>query len=175
MADQPRVRALNRRNTRRALAAVATATLVAAPMSATVINAGAATISTWERLARCESGGNWHINTGNGYYGGLQFSYSTWRGFGGGKFAPRADLATKTEQIIIAERVLRRQGWGAWPHCSNALGLTAADAQAGGNHGGGNGGNQADRDKLVAERVHPWRYHGVGPRKSAAEALPAVN
>jgi hypothetical protein len=77
----------------------------------------------WDRLALCESGGNWHINTGNGFYGGLQFLPATWQGFGGGAFAPRADLATREQQIIVAERVLRVQGWGAWPACSRKLGL----------------------------------------------------
>jgi hypothetical protein len=78
---------------------------------------------TWERLARCESGGRWHINTGNGYYGGLQFSAGTWRAYGGRKFAYNAHLATKREQIVVAERVRRGQGWGAWPHCSRAIGV----------------------------------------------------
>ncbi len=78
---------------------------------------------TWGRLAECESGRRWHLNTGNGYYGGLQFSNPTWRGFGGGKFAPRADLATRRQQIRIAEKVQNQQGWGAWPYCSQKLGL----------------------------------------------------
>jgi len=75
----------------------------------------------WDGVARCESGGNWSINTGNGYYGGLQFSRSTWLGYGGGSYAPRADLATKAEQITIAERTLRGQGVGAWPVCGRYL------------------------------------------------------
>jgi len=90
--------------------------------------AQAASTDTWDRLAQCESGGNWQINTGNGYYGGVQFSQSTWEAFGGTKFAPRADLASKGEQIATAERVLDGQGWGAWPACSAELGLGAADA-----------------------------------------------
>jgi resuscitation-promoting factor RpfA len=93
-------------------------------------SATAATSATWDRLAGCESGGNWHINTGNGFYGGLQFTASTWRGFGGGVYASRADRASRVEQIFIAERVLRAQGWNAWPACSRKLGLTAADARA---------------------------------------------
>jgi nucleoid-associated protein YgaU len=87
--------------------------------------AEAASDRTWNRLAQCESGGRWHINTGNGYYGGLQFSASTWRHFGGTKYARRADLATRAEQVLIAERTLRAQGWGAWPACSRKLGLTS--------------------------------------------------
>ncbi|MFI6015781.1 transglycosylase family protein [Streptomyces sp. NPDC051243] len=74
-------------------------------------------------MAKCESGGNWHINTGNGHYGGLQFSQRTWVAFGGAKYAPRADLATRTEQITVAKRVVAVQGWGAWPHCSRRYGL----------------------------------------------------
>lgn len=77
----------------------------------------------WDRLAQCESSGNWAINTGNGYFGGLQFLQATWEGFGGGAFAPRADLASREQQIIVAERVRARQGWGAWPECSRKLGL----------------------------------------------------
>ncbi|WP_280790623.1 transglycosylase family protein [Blastococcus sp. CT_GayMR20] len=75
----------------------------------------------WDAVAMCESGGNWSINTGNGYYGGLQFSSSTWLGFGGGDYAPRADLATKAEQIAVAEKVLAVQGRGAWPTCGRNL------------------------------------------------------
>ncbi|MEU1250852.1 transglycosylase family protein [Micromonospora arida] len=71
----------------------------------------------WDAIAKCESGGNWKINTGNGYYGGLQFSQSTWAGYGGKKYAARADLASRGEQIAIAEKVLDGQGIGAWPTC----------------------------------------------------------
>ncbi|MGW0315350.1 transglycosylase family protein [Streptomyces flavidovirens] len=72
----------------------------------------------WGCLAECESGGDWHINTGNGYYGGLQFRQSTWAEHGGLAYAPRADLATRAEQIKVAEKVLATQGWKAWPACS---------------------------------------------------------
>ncbi|MEW2592989.1 transglycosylase family protein [Micromonospora aurantiaca] len=91
-------------------AAVGAATLFgpAAPASAGV---------NWDAVARCESGGNWKINTGNGYYGGLQFSRATWNGYGGQKYAARADLASRSEQIAVAEKVLRGQGIGAWPVC----------------------------------------------------------
>ena len=75
----------------------------------------------WDQVARCESGGNWAINTGNGYQGGLQFSPSTWSGHGGGQFAPAANMATKEQQIAIAERVLATQGRGAWPVCGRGL------------------------------------------------------
>ena len=96
--------------------------------------ATAAPDSDWDKLAQCESGGNWAINTGNGYYGGLQFSYGTWLAYGGGEFAPTANLATREQQIIVAERTLASQGWGAWPACSARYGLNSAptnrDAQA---------------------------------------------
>jgi uncharacterized protein YabE (DUF348 family) len=79
--------------------------------------------TVWDSLAQCESGGNWAINTGNGYYGGLQFSYSTWLAYGGGAYAPTANLASREQQIAIAEKVLAAAGWGSWPACSASLGL----------------------------------------------------
>src|SRR5689334_15323761 len=86
--------------------------------------ADAAPASVWDRVAQCESSGDWHINTGNGFYGGLQFTNSTWTSFGGGSYASRADLATKDQQIAVAEKVLAVQGPGAWPVCSVKAGLT---------------------------------------------------
>jgi hypothetical protein len=83
--------------------------------------ANAAPSHDWSGVAQCESGGNWHINTGNGYYGGLQFAQATWAGHGGTAFAPRADLATPAQQIEVAERVLGTQGIGAWPTCGRRL------------------------------------------------------
>ena len=78
----------------------------------------------WDKLANCESSGNWHINTGNGFYGGLQFTKGTWLAYGGGKYASRADLATRAEQIAIATKVRNaRGGYGDWPACSAKLGL----------------------------------------------------
>ncbi|GAA1426323.1 hypothetical protein GCM10009616_00560 [Microlunatus lacustris] len=86
--------------------------------------------TVWDKVARCESGGNWKINTGNGYHGGLQFSGRTWKGFGGGKYASRANQASKGEQIAIARRVLATQGPGAWPTCSRKAGLTKSNGKA---------------------------------------------
>ena len=83
--------------------------------------AGAATDGEWDQVARCESGGNWAINTGNGYHGGLQFTAGTWASHGGGQYAPAANMATKEEQIAVAERVLASQGKGAWPVCGGPL------------------------------------------------------
>ncbi len=84
---------------------------------------GAVSGSTWDALAQCESSGDWSINTGNGYYGGLQFHPQTWAAHGGHEYAPNAHQATRAQQIAIAERVLASQGWGAWPSCSAQLGL----------------------------------------------------
>ena len=78
--------------------------------------------STWDAVAGCEAGGNWAINTGNGYYGGVQFDQGTWERNGGLRFAARADLATREEQIAVAEVTRERQGWGAWPVCSGRAG-----------------------------------------------------
>jgi hypothetical protein len=77
----------------------------------------------WDRIAACESGGNWSINTGNGYYGGLQMLGATWRAYGGGEFAPRADQASRAQQITVAERIRADAGYGAWPACARQLGL----------------------------------------------------
>lgn len=106
-------------------------TLVAGGLAAGAValaapTAVAAPDSDWDRLAQCESGGNWQINTGNGYHGGLQFHPQTWIGHGGGEFAPTANQASREQQIVVAERVLASQGWGAWPACSSALGLNSA-------------------------------------------------
>jgi LysM repeat protein len=86
----------------------------------------------WSGVAACESSGNWSTNTGNGYYGGLQFSQGTWAGYGGTQYAPRADLASPGQQIAVAERVLVGQGVGAWPTCGRHLtgGTTSVSAAA---------------------------------------------
>ncbi|MGS0686394.1 transglycosylase family protein [Nakamurella sp. GG22] len=95
-------------------------------------SASAAPESTWDAVAQCESTNNWSINTGNGYYGGLQFSQSTWDAYGGQDYAPRADLASREQQIAVAEKTLAGQGWGAWA-CAHAGGQEAP----GGNSGAG--------------------------------------
>ncbi|MFF0779909.1 transglycosylase family protein [Streptomyces sp. NPDC003720] len=93
--------------------------------------ADAADAATWNKVAACESSGNWHVNTGNGYYGGLQFTQSTWEAYGGARYAPRADLATRDQQIAVAEHVLDGQGPGAWPACSVRAGLHEGGAAPG--------------------------------------------
>jgi resuscitation-promoting factor RpfA len=82
--------------------------------------ASAAPESAWDKLAQCESGGNWSINSGNGYYGGIQFNASTWHAFGGDGLPHQA---SRSEQIAVAERTLAAQGWNAWPACSRKMGL----------------------------------------------------
>ena len=79
--------------------------------------------SVWDSLAQCESGGDWSINTGNGFYGGLQFTASTWAAYGGTEYAPTANLATREQQIAVASKVQQGQGWGAWPACTASLGI----------------------------------------------------
>lgn len=86
-------------------------------------SASAASPNTWDRVAACESSGNWAINTGNGFYGGLQFTESTWLAFGGGQYAYSAQYASRDAQISVAENVLAVQGPGAWPVCSYVGGL----------------------------------------------------
>ncbi|MDO2934063.1 transglycosylase family protein [Paeniglutamicibacter sulfureus] len=109
------------KNIRRGAASVAALALAGGAMAMSVAPASAASTSTWDALAQCESGGDWSINTGNGYKGGLQFSSSTWSAFGG---SGSANNASKSEQIRVAERVKASQGWGAWPACSAKLGLS---------------------------------------------------
>ena len=98
------------------------ATAFALPLVGFTTAANAATDEQWDNVAHCESGGNWHINTGNGYYGGLQFTQGTWVNYGGTAYASRADLASRDEQIAIANKVQQSQGWGAWPVCSRYAG-----------------------------------------------------
>lgn len=128
-----------------------TGAAVAAPLMAAG-NASAATASEWDAVAQCESGGNWSINTGNGYYGGLQFSASTWSGYGGTKYASTADQATKAQQIEIAEKVLAGQGKGAWPVCGK--GLSSAGYTGGGSSGdsGSSAQNQQGTESRETEQ-----------------------
>nr|WP_133999261.1 transglycosylase family protein [Streptomyces sp. 846.5] len=115
---------------RRHVLTVATATLLlwALPRpdgSGAAIGPAPARVTTavWDALAACESSGNWHTNTGNGYYGGVQISLETWREAGGRAYAARPDQATKRQQIRVAEKILSWQGWEAWPSCARELGL----------------------------------------------------
>jgi hypothetical protein len=115
------------------------ATVVITTVGAALVGAGFAAApaaqakspnAVWDRVASCESGQHWHINTGNGFYGGLQFSASTWRSYHGGKYAGRADRASRLEQIEVARRVLASQGPGAWPVCGPRAGLSRGSGHA---------------------------------------------
>ncbi|MCW2722646.1 transglycosylase family protein [Pseudonocardia sp.] len=106
---------------------VAGAVVVGTPI-AIAGTANAAPDSIWDKVAQCESGGNWSVSTGNGYYGGLQFSPSTWAAYGGSGSAANA---SREQQIAVAERVLAAQGWGAWPVCSKKAGATGFAAEPG--------------------------------------------
>ncbi|MEH0111252.1 transglycosylase family protein [Tersicoccus sp. MR15.9] len=110
------------RNLRRGAAVLA---LTGAGVAVTGTQANAASEATWDRVAQCESGGNWSINTGNGFSGGLQFTASTWAEYGG---TGSPTTASKAQQIAVAERVLAGQGWGAWPVCSVQAGATGSAA-----------------------------------------------
>ncbi|RAJ44869.1 LysM domain-containing protein [Kitasatospora sp. SolWspMP-SS2h] len=122
----------NRKRNRVRAAIVAGSAVAVLPVAGlvTATSASAADVSTWDKVAQCESTGNWSINTGNGFYGGLQFTSSTWAAFGGTAYAPQADQATKAQQIAVAEKVLASQGPGAWPVCSVQAGLTQGGAAA---------------------------------------------
>ncbi len=119
------------RSNRTANRAAGVALVGAASVGAGLATASSASAySVWDGVAACESGGNWAINTGNGFYGGLQFSYSTWLGYGGGAYARTANGASRAAQITVAQRVLASQGPGAWPVCSVRAGLTRANGGA---------------------------------------------
>lgn len=126
--------ALHRTRRGSGLRRVGTAALVGAASLATfgpaAQPAAAAESNVWDRVADCESSGNWAINSGNGFYGGLQFWHPTWTSFGGQEFAPYAHQATKVQQITIGQRVLKVQGPGAWPVCSVRAGLTMSNGLA---------------------------------------------
>nr|WSX51541.1 transglycosylase family protein [Streptomyces sp. NBC_00974] len=125
---------------------------VAAPLMAAG-TASAATTSEWDRVASCEAGGNWAINTGNGYYGGLQFSSSTWAAYGGKAYAAQANQASKSQQIAIAEKVLKGQGKGAWPSCGVGLSNSAY-----------NGGAAEAAPKAETKKTEPKKQEKAAPK-----------
>ncbi|MEE1618321.1 transglycosylase family protein [Brachybacterium sp. J153] len=133
----PSVGVVRRGLTRSAVALAGGAVVASGMLALTTTSASAA--SGWDEVAACESGGDWAINTGNGYYGGLQFSQQTWEGFGGTEYASSADQASKSEQIAVAERVLAEQGPGAWPTCGVAL-------SGGADTGGAPAADESDAD-----------------------------
>ena len=128
--------------------------------------AAAAPDSTWDAVAGCESGNNWSINTGNGYYGGLQFSQSTWAAYGGLDYAPRADLATREQQIAVAEKTLAGQGWAAWAcaYAGGGEGPTLRDVPA---------GNPAPAAQPAAASPQPVAVPAAGPAAGASYTVVA--
>ncbi|HZC69191.1 MAG TPA: transglycosylase family protein [Jatrophihabitans sp.] len=153
------------RHNRRAIAAIATTLGAAAVISGAFATPATAAPrrSVWDRVASCESSQRWHINSGNGYYGGLQFSAGTWAGYHGHRYARLASGATRTEQIEVARRVLASQGAHAWPVCGPRAGLTR--------HSG-----RATRRPLPqvagragARTAHKTRHHHAARRHHAAQ------
>jgi resuscitation-promoting factor RpfA len=136
------------------LAAVSAAGLA---LSATAANAATPT-STWDALAQCESGGNWSINTGNGFSGGLQFTPSTWAAYGG---TGSPENASREQQIAVAERVQASQGWGAWPSCSSQLGLS-----------GGGGGAPVQSAPVQAAPVQAAPVQSVQVQSAPVQSAP---
>ena len=140
-------------------------------------SATAASVGVWDSVAKCESGGRWSINTGNGYYGGLQFSQSTWAAYGGTAYAARADLAAKSEQIAVAEAVLAQQGPGAWPACSVRAGLSQGGSAADttGQGGGAIRGSIGSRSGTgLPERQDSHRERGGSPAAVPSSAQRAA-
>jgi resuscitation-promoting factor RpfA len=133
-----------------------------------VAPAEAAATTVWDRVAQCESGGNWKINTGNGFYGGVQFAAGTWKAYGGNTYASQAHLATKAEQIAIARRVLAGQGPGAWPVCSRRAGLTKSNGKAdrnampASNPGTSKTQNLSDSKVKIAKKSTEKKYSATG-------------
>jgi hypothetical protein len=156
-------------STGRTVAKVAVTSAIMGGASAALAgHAAAAPDADWDRLAQCESGGNWAINTGNGYQGGLQFNQGTWAAHGGTQYAPSANQATREQQIAVAEKVLSTQGWGAWPSCSSHLGLhsgaTVRDAPV----------NDEQTHSANQPRTVP-QWHPSGPQHGPRSTAPAAD
>ncbi|MER7666915.1 transglycosylase family protein [Kitasatospora sp. NPDC096128] len=151
------------------MAVVAGAAVAALPVAGlvTATSASAAPSSAWDAVAQCESGGNWSISTGNGFHGGLQFTPSTWAAYGGTAYAPRADQATRAQQIAVAEKVLASQGPGAWPVCSKKAGLSKGGAPAAVDTSAGSG--SADSGAAPAK---PAKRSAKAAPRAAGQAAP---
>ncbi|MFJ8920754.1 transglycosylase family protein [Streptomyces sp. NPDC102415] len=142
--------------------------VIAPTVVAPTVTAG----TDWDRIAECESNGRWGINTGNGYHGGLQFAPSTWRAYGGGQYAPRADLATKSEQIAVAERVRRSQGLGAWPTCGRlgANGTSSSSSSGSGSSGSDTAQAAPERQSTGSSNSGSSGTTSSGPTSSGSSA-----
>lgn len=162
--------------TRRRIAGVAVAGATAAVGSVATAQSASASSSNnvWDAVAQCESGGDWSINSGNGFYGGLQFTNQTWNGFGGGQYAANANEATKEQQIEIAQKVLQTQGPGAWPVCSQKAGLTKANGMTGGGSAAPapeqeQAPEQASRSEARTEAPAPQQEEAPAPQQEQAQ------
>ncbi|MFI9172176.1 transglycosylase family protein [Streptomyces lincolnensis] len=144
-----------------------TGAAVAAPLMASG-TASAATASEWDAVAQCESGGDWTINTGNGYYGGVQFSASTWAAYGGTKYAAQANQASKAQQIEIAEKVLAGQGKGAWPVCGKNLSGASYD---GGSTGSGSSSSSSNQSTESRSSEQPASRSSERPAAKAKKTV----
>lgn len=128
--------------------------------------------SVWDKVAQCESGGNWKINTGNGFYGGVQFAAGTWKAYRGNTYASQAHQATKAEQIAIARRVLAGQGPGAWPTCGRRAGLTKSNGKADRhatpttNPGDATTKKVDDSAKKIAKKAAPKKYSATASART---------
>ncbi|MEU9185282.1 transglycosylase family protein [Streptomyces sp. NPDC048484] len=151
------------------LAGVTTAAIAVPLMGAS--GASAASTSEWDTVAQCESGGNWSINTGNGYFGGLQFSPSTWAAYGGNSYASSADQASKSQQIAVAEKVLASQGKGAWPSCG--VGLSGAST-GGGTAPSGSGSSDSNGSGQSTSQSQQQNSQSSEERASRSQDRPAA-
>ncbi|MGW2863663.1 LysM peptidoglycan-binding domain-containing protein [Streptomyces sp. SDr-06] len=150
-----------------------TGAAVAAPLMAAG-NASAASVQTWDAVAQCESGGNWSINTGNGYYGGLQFSQSSWAAAGGTQYASRADLATKGQQIATAEKLLAMQGPGAWS-CAGAGNLTSGGGKADVDTSGSSSSSKTSGSSGSSKSSKPKQQAQPQQKSERAESAPKAS
>ncbi|MGW7051772.1 transglycosylase family protein [Streptomyces sp. NPDC054887] len=158
--------------TRIATLAGITGAAVAVPLMGAT-SASAASVETWDAVAQCESGGNWSINTGNGYYGGLQFSASSWAAAGGTQYAPTADKASKAQQIATAEKLLDMQGPGAWA-CAGAGGLTNDGVDPGVDTSGSSSAQQEQPKQQAAPRAAEQPASRSEVRTAPKAAQPAA-
>ncbi|TJZ50170.1 LysM peptidoglycan-binding domain-containing protein [Streptomyces piniterrae] len=144
---------MSSRHAKRSVEAILSMALVLLPVVGPSGRSAAATTGSpppggtnWAKIAACESSGRWHVNTGNGFYGGLQIHPSTWRAYGGHRYAARPDLATRAQQIAVGERIVRDRGLSPWPHCGH-LGAPGSDGEGSDSDGdGGNGDEDSDED-----------------------------
>lgn len=153
----------NTSTVRRTAAALAVGGAVAATMSVPAANA--ADSATWDALAQCESGGNWSINTGNGFYGGLQFTQQSWNGVG---MSGSPNGASREQQIEAGERLLAMQGWGAWPACSSKLGLSGSSSYT-----PGEAQNTATNNQQVTAQAQNQNAYTAPAQQAPATQAPA--